>query len=99
MNNMDMSSAEPRCARFRFDQVGQCHGTATVMVEGYSPKDGRAHGSLDVTVHVCSGCHERVRRELWTCGMTPYSIQSAAMRTCGERTIFDDNEYARMYTS
>lgn len=97
MSDTDMSSAEPRCARFRFDRVGTCDGTATAMVEGYSPADGRAHGSLDVTVHVCSGCLGRLREELWRAGMTPYTCVSTAERACGERTIFDDNEYVRMH--
>jgi len=94
-SDTDMSSTEPRCARFRFDHIGVCTSTATVMVEGYSPKDGRAHGSLDVTVHVCKDCHGAIRDSLWACSMTPYSRPSSAERRCGERTIFEDCAYTR----
>lgn len=86
-----------RSSRFRFDRVGTCTAVATRLVEGYSPADGRAHGSLDVTVHVCQECLGGLRERLWRSGMTPYTCVSASGRVCGERTIFDDNEYVKNY--
>lgn len=31
-----------------------CGQLAAVRIEIYSPKDGRAHGSLDASVHLCA---------------------------------------------
>lgn len=81
----------------RFDHVGQCSGSATVMVEGYSPANGMAHGSLDVTLHVCADCLPAYRQQLDACGMTPYSRQSVTGRECGERATFADNKYTAQY--
>ncbi|MFE3051577.1 hypothetical protein [Nocardia sp. NPDC059239] len=36
-----------------FSKVGTCDQLATRSVEGFSPRDGRAHGSLDAYVYVC----------------------------------------------
>lgn len=81
-----------------FDRVGACPHRATVMVEGYSPMYGRAHGSLDVTVRVCDDCHESLRQQLWDCGMTPYSRTIHTEIGCGDRTTFDENKYSEKYT-
>jgi hypothetical protein len=40
-----------------------CGAPATVCIEGYSPRDGRAHGSLDHAVYACAE-HAPLRRAL-----------------------------------
>lgn len=74
--------------------VGTCTGVATYRVEGYSPKNGLAHGSLDVDIAACLDCHATVRQQLVDVGMTPYSIGMVTdIRPCGERTVFEDCTY------
>ena len=80
-----------------FDHVGTCPHKTTVMVEGYSPRDGRAHGSLDVTVRVCDACHQTTRTQLFACGMTPYSRPTRTEMGCGDRTTFEENKYSTVY--
>jgi hypothetical protein len=82
-----------------FDHVGDCLNPATVSVEGYSTKDGQAHGSLDVVVRTCDDCHPRVRTQLIDCHMTPYSIPAAHGRRCGDRAILKECAYTQAYTS
>lgn len=67
--------------------VGTCTAEAVVCVEGYSPRDGRAHGDLDVAVYVCEAHHETARTE-WLAGLTPYTIKRAVGRRCGQVTAF-----------
>lgn len=81
-----------------FDRVGICLNKARMAVEGYSPRNGRAHGSLTVDVLVCSECHQAVRDSIEACGMTPYTTQSQALdRLCGERTTFEANSYSNTH--
>lgn len=50
----------------RFGRVPGVHCTAPAVrvVEGYNPKDGIAHGSLDVVVYVCEE-HHAAARDMW----------------------------------
>lgn len=81
-----------------FDTVGTCTGVATYTVECYSPADGFAHGSLDVTVTTCVDCHQALRKQLEDCGMTPYSVSmGTSIRPCGERCTFAENSYTTKY--
>lgn len=83
-----------------FDRVGTCTVVATCRVEGYSPANGLAHGSLDVTVTACVDCHATVRQQLIDCAMTPYSIgMGADIRPCGERVTFSENSFTAQYLS
>jgi hypothetical protein len=86
-----------------FDRVGNCGNFVTMLIEGYSPKDGRAHGSLDVTIRSCRECHQTYRDQLEACGMTPYSYTGSVSHTerkgrmvpllCGDLTTFAENAY------
>lgn len=80
-----------------FDQAWACAHTGTAVVEGYSPKEGLAHGSLDVTVSVCARHHQVLRAQLDGCGMTPYSLNMVSDRLCGTRTTFEENTYTSTY--
>lgn len=71
-----------------FGRVGECPAPVVYVVEGYSPGDGLAHGSLDVVVHACEGCMASVRAGLDDRGMTPYSVRAESKRLCGEMTMF-----------
>jgi hypothetical protein len=83
-----------------FDQVGHCGAVAVYKVEGYSPKDGMAHGSLDVTVAVCAACHPVVRQQLIGCGMTPYTLGAVTdIRPCRERVTYAPKSYTTTYRS
>ena len=83
-----------------FDRFGTCTGVATYKVEGYTPKNGLAHGSLDVTVNACVDCHQKVRTQLIECGMTPYSLGMVTdVQPCGDRTTFADNSFTTQYPS
>lgn len=83
-----------------FDRIGSCTGVATYRVEGYTPLNGLAHGSLDVDIAACLACHETVRTQLIECGMTPYSLGMVTdVRPCGERTTFADNSFTTKYPS
>lgn len=70
-----------------FSTVGACSADAVVCVEGYSPRDGRAHGNLDVAVYVCKA-HEEIARTEWLAGLTPYSTPATQGRRCGYVTAF-----------
>jgi hypothetical protein len=81
-----------------FDRANDCTGVATYRVEGYSPLNGLAHGSLDVTVTACLDCHPEIRRGLENCGMTPYSLGMVTdIQPCGERMTFSPNRYTSSY--
>lgn len=91
-----------------FDHVGTCPNTPAMVIEGYSPKDGRAHGSLDVTIRACADCHQTYRTQIISCGMTPYSFSGCASHadrpsgalvalSCGDRTVFETNKYVARY--
>lgn len=51
-----------------------CDRPVTRAVEGYSPRDGLVHGSLDLVMHVCPEHVETARQVVsmvW--GLTPYT--------------------------
>jgi hypothetical protein len=79
------------------DHVGDCPNPATVSVEGYSAKDGRAHGCLDVVVRACDDCHPTVRAQLIDCSMTTYSRLTALVRRCGDRLVFQECAYTQAH--
>lgn len=82
---------------FDRDRVGACTGVAVYRIEGYTPLNGLAHGSLDVVVATCTDCYHSVRAQMSACGLTPYSPYSmvavSQVRPCGERTTFAPNRY------
>ncbi|MFA3877559.1 hypothetical protein ABS735_28435 [Streptomyces sp. MMCC 100] len=62
-----------------------CGAPASVCVEGYSPRDGRAHGSLDHAVYACT-VHATDARTDWLHGFTTYTCAGTPVdRRCGER--------------
>jgi hypothetical protein len=82
-----------------FDRTGDCPRPAVTVVEGYTPLDRRAHGSLDVVVHACQECAQETRKRLDECGMTPYSLPlpQGFQRACGERMAFQGNAYTAVW--
>jgi hypothetical protein len=80
-----------------FDRVGSCPAMAVVIVEGYTPANGLAHGSLDVTVRACDACHHTVRDQMDACGMTPYTVQPRSVARCGDRTVFQPSRYTEAH--
>jgi hypothetical protein len=69
-----------------------CPRPATVAVEGYSPRDGRAHGSLDRVARVCDDHAETART--WMGHLMPYrAIQGDIGHRipCGEITDYTDD--------
>jgi hypothetical protein len=77
----------------------ECTAPVTNAVEGYSPEDGRMHGSLDRSAYVCPDHIDTARSEYMD-GLTPYT---AVMRgtagvdfeaMCGEITDFHDEQEA-----
>lgn len=74
-----------------FGKRGTCTLPATRTVEGYSPKDGAAHGELDVVYHSCEAHHQEAK-EQWLRGLTAYTVaQRPRQRVCGQFTDFTDN--------
>lgn len=75
-----------------FGKRGSCTLPATRTVEGYSPKDGLAHGELDVVFHSCEAHHQEAR-EQWLRGLTAYTVAQSPKppRICGQFTDFTDN--------
>ncbi|WP_371528396.1 hypothetical protein OG302_22400 [Streptomyces sp. NBC_01283] len=68
-----------------YEPIGPgCGAPAAALIEGYSPRDGLAHGSLDLTVYACDE-HATTARTDWLRGMTPYSMPSPSGRRCGTR--------------
>jgi hypothetical protein len=72
-----------------FSTIGTCTAPAAVCVEGYSPRDGRAHGSLDVVVYACEK-HAEVARTEWLASLTPYGTTPVPGPRCGEMTTFTE---------
>lgn len=64
-----------------------CGAPATVSFEGYSPRNGLAHGSLDVIVHACTK-HTTKARDEWLGGLMPYRTTPGATSRCGESFDF-----------
>lgn len=66
----------------------ECTATATSCIEGYSPRDGRAHGSLDTTTYTCAAHAPATRAEVEAAGLTAYTCETSGLFTCGERFDF-----------
>lgn len=73
----------------RFDRVPgvDCTAPAVKVVEGFAPKGGYAHGSLDIVVYVCEEHHEDARKK-WCPSFgatTPYTLQGPPVypKVCG----------------
>ncbi|MDQ0933782.1 hypothetical protein [Streptomyces turgidiscabies] len=64
-----------------------CGAPATVSFEGYSPRNGLAHGSLDIIVHACDEHAVQARAE-WLGTLTPYRTTPGATSRCGESFDF-----------
>lgn len=93
-----------------FDHIGSCPNPPVFLIEGYTPKHGLAHGSLDVTVRACQGCFEGRRLQIEACGMTPYSFTGCPTHSegaegrltalsCGDRTVFQENAFTAAHRS
>lgn len=64
-----------------------CGAPATVRYEGYSPRNGLAHGSLDLTVYACEE-HDSQARTEWLDGLLAYRTLTVGTSRCGERFDF-----------
>ncbi|MEU8728743.1 hypothetical protein AB0C68_05105 [Streptomyces tendae] len=60
-----------------------CGAVSTTRIEGYSPSEDRAHGSLDLAVYACDE-HTAEARTEWLAGFTTYGSPSY-MAYCGQR--------------
>jgi hypothetical protein len=60
-----------------------CGAVSVTRIEGYSPRDGKTHGSLDVAVYACAE-HAHEARTQWLAGFTTHSSPSH-MAHCGHR--------------
>lgn len=74
------------------DQPQPCGKLAVYRVEGYSPRDGRMHGSLDAVVYACEDHHDAARNG-WLGELTPFSgsVDVDSDSLCGDST-----DYRRM---
>ncbi|MFE5773690.1 hypothetical protein ACFQ7O_35650 [Streptomyces sp. NPDC056485] len=72
-----------------FGKTGVCTRPAERAVEGYSPRDGLAHGELDRVVYACEE-HREEARTVWLAGLTAHALPRSATttRTCGSFTDF-----------
>ncbi|MEU2975988.1 hypothetical protein ABZ678_02965 [Streptomyces hirsutus] len=70
------------------DRIGECGTAAAVRLEGYSPRQGLAHGSLDVIVYACEE-HKATARAEWLEGFTPYTTAATGTAQCGDRFTFE----------
>lgn len=69
-----------------------CTAAARYVVEGYSPKNGYLHGSLDAEVYACAE-HLQDARSKWLGKLATFVPQwTPGKRTflCGRRTDFGD---------
>ncbi|MCT9107940.1 hypothetical protein N4G69_20260 [Streptomyces mirabilis] len=64
-----------------------CGAPATDRIEGYSARDGLAHGSLDAIVYACPD-HASEARAQWLSGLTPHSSATSGGRHCGDYVDF-----------
>lgn len=67
----------------------RCGEPAATRIEGYSPKDGRMTGSLDVAAYACAEHFRSAWEAVVQQGMSPYSPQGTPGETirCGD--VFD----------
>jgi hypothetical protein len=64
-----------------------CGAPATARIEGYSPRDGRTHGSLDLAVYACDD-HTTQARDTWLGTLLPYTTRYVADARCGQSFDF-----------
>lgn len=60
-----------------------CGAPATACIEGYSPRHGLAHGSLDRAVYACT-THTAQARIEWLGDLLAYTASTTGARRCGE---------------
>ncbi|MFI0533565.1 DUF6907 domain-containing protein [Streptomyces scabiei] len=63
--------------------AGGCGAPAAVRIEGYSARDGFAHGSLDLVVYACAQ-HAGEARAEWLGGLLTHSGPTSST-VCGDR--------------
>ncbi|WP_331718580.1 hypothetical protein OHU23_41230 (plasmid) [Streptomyces virginiae] len=76
-----------------FTKLGRCTLPATRTLEGYSARDGRAHGELDKVVRACDA-HVETARTDWLAGLTPYAVTHTGSSVCGQLTDFTGTDDA-----
>ncbi len=71
----------------------RCSGTGRYIVEGYSPRDGKLHGNLDVTVYPCAE-HLQDARTKWLGDLAAYVCQGTPKyaHPCGYLVDYRDQE-------
>ncbi|MEO3923031.1 hypothetical protein ABGB07_04000 [Micromonosporaceae bacterium B7E4] len=77
-----------------------CGARATIRLEVYSPKDGRAHGSLDAIGYACDTHVHGITQMLHDAGLTvwrdPNPVHGADQSVCGRLRRFDTPEPAEV---
>ncbi|CAM5536118.1 hypothetical protein [Streptomyces canus] len=61
-----------------------CGAAATARIEGYSPRGGVAHGSLDLAVYACAEHAAQARAE-WLGDLRPHTMPLALPAKCGQQ--------------
>lgn len=64
-----------------------CGAPATARIEGYSPRDGRMHGSLDLVVYACEQ-HTSHARDTWLGNLLPHTGRQVTDARCGQHFDF-----------
>ena len=64
-----------------------CGAPATVRIEGYSPRNGRLHGSLDLAVYACEQ-HTTQARDTWLGNLLPHTTRYVTDARCGQQFDF-----------
>lgn len=79
-----MTSENTDC--YPLPELPGCGSPAVHRIEIYSPRDGRAHGSLDASRYVCAEHSAPVVSALYDAGLTPYQCSSVPSRAqrCGD---------------
>lgn len=78
----------PRQAADTLVALEQCSATPAVVVEAYSPRDGRLHGSLDQARYACPDHVGAVVGAVQAAGMAAYRTNGRVRgRVCGD--VFD----------
>lgn len=77
-----------------------CGATSTVRIEAYSPRDGRAHGSLDAAARTCDEHAQGVTEALRAGGFIPYRCSVTGLEeqwTCGEGVDYRNPQRAHFW--
>lgn len=64
-----------------------CGAPATARIEGYSPRNGRLHGSLDLAVYACAE-HVAQARDTWLGNLLPHTTRYVTDARCGQSFDF-----------